>query len=118
MTPETTPTMEYYRATVRAVGCHIIVEYMVAPECLSETACIGTRKVLLPVKPPEVYTLSFMLSDYSAEERIGEVGIVKIPGYNFTSRSVNIIFSAKKLIHSCKKLRRFLTAYTIGGMKI
>ena len=43
--------MKDYRSAVRPVFNHIIVKHMIAPECLSKTGSIWTRKMLLPVEP-------------------------------------------------------------------
>ena len=54
---KTSPAVVNQRAAVNALVLHVVIIYMVAPECLAEAVETVVGKLLLPVEPPEVYTL-------------------------------------------------------------
>ena len=118
MASETSPAVENYRTTVRTVGGHIVIEHVVAPECLTQTVRIRARKMLLPVKPPEIHAFTFMLADNCAEERISKISIIKIPGNCLARRCIHIILASEILIHGGKEFRRLHTVHAVGRVQV
>ena len=80
MASQASPAVEYNGAAVGAVRFHVVVENMVAPECLAETVGIGACEILLPVEPPEVYTLFFERAQEVVGESLVESLVLKFPG--------------------------------------
>ena len=61
MTTQSAPTMEDQWTTIRTIQTHIIIEYVITPESLTQSIYILTSKFLLPAKPPEIYTLAGLI---------------------------------------------------------
>ena len=79
MTTQSSPTVEDHWAAIRTIDSHVIVEDMIAPECLRESFSVETCQVLLPVKPPEVYSLLLPFTDDMFKQRTVECGILQHP---------------------------------------
>ena len=63
MAAQASPTVENYRSAVCTFSHHIVKEYMIAPECFTQSVSIIACKMLLPVNPPEVNSLTFVITD-------------------------------------------------------
>lgn len=74
--------MEYYGSTVGSVALHVVVEDVVAPECLAETLVTGACGPLLPVEPPEVVAVGFEGTYDVFHEVEAEFGVFECPGYD------------------------------------
>ena len=81
MTTKAAPTMENQWATVRTIQSHIVIEHMVAPECLTQSINILTGEVLLPVEPPEVDTLTLAGTDNVLKHIVVKAAITQVPGH-------------------------------------
>ena len=114
VTAQASPTVENHRTAVGTVVCHIIIEHMIAPECLTESCCIRACKVLLPVYPPEVNALFLVATDNPVEKRLCEIGIVQAPCYSV----VLYILTAKVGGHLSEISRRLIPVYSVGRMQV
>ena len=86
MTAQSAPAVEDERTMIRTVQAHVVVEHMVAPECLSQSLHVLACQVLLPVEPPEVHALFLTGTDDAVEHIVIELRITQIPGYNLNCR--------------------------------
>ena len=80
VTTHAAPAMEDHRPTVRAVLTHIIIEYMVQPECLSQAWYVAAGLILLPVEPPEIHSFLLAYPDDIFEEGTVEGAVLQLPG--------------------------------------
>ncbi len=76
---QSSPTVEDYRTAVGPVMFHFIEKHVVAPECLTEAVDERACEILLPVEPPEVYTLFFKWTDEVFEECFGKLFVFEVP---------------------------------------
>ena len=81
MAAQSAPAVEYYWSAVRTVYTHVVVEHMVVPERLTQPFHVLAQQMLLPVEPPEVYTLCLSLAQYVLEHHLVEGAVLKIPRY-------------------------------------
>ena len=81
MAAQSAPSVEDKGSTVSTVQAHVIVEDVVAPECLSKAVGIVAGEVLLPVKPPEIHALLLSLANDILEHGAIESRILQFPGH-------------------------------------
>ena len=79
---ESSPAVEDERTMVGTVQAHVVVEHVVAPECLRQSLHIFAGEVLLPVNPPEVHSLLLAGTDDGVEHIVIELGVAQIPGHH------------------------------------
>lgn len=109
---KTSPTMEYDGATIGTGLLHVVEEYMVAPECLAEPVDAVIGELLLPVEPPEVYTLAFERADYIFEECFLEGLVFELPGDAFSGCRIDVEIGANGGVLILGRVD------TIGGVQI
>ena len=113
MASQSSPTMKDDGAMVSTLSS-LIKEDMVAPESLAQCLCIRAGKILLPIKPPKIYTFTFMISDDILEERLGKIGIVQTPLNSITVK----ILAIQIISHLREILRRLHLVDTISRVQI
>ena len=83
MAAESAPAVEDYRTAVGTVHHHVVEEYMVAPESLSESVGVGACEVLLPVEPPEINALFLERTQEVFGKCLVEIHVLKFPWNHF-----------------------------------
>ena len=98
MASQSSPTMKDDGAMVSTLSS-LVKKDMVAPESLTQSLGIRTGKILLPIKPPEIYAFTFMISDNITKERLCKIGIVQTPlnGITFKILAIQILSHLREI---------------------